>query len=48
MSDTMFEFPIGPEHGFVMVWWASQDEAAKWTAAIPSLAEPVVKQIENK
>lgn len=48
MSDTMFEFPIDPEHGFVMLRWASSDEAARWTAAMPSLTEPVVKQIKKK
>ena len=48
MSDTMLEFPVEPDQGFVMVRWASPDEAARWTAAIPSLAEPVVKQIKKK
>ena len=44
MSDTMFEVPADPEHGFVMLRWASADEAAKWNAAFPSLSEPEVRQ----
>lgn len=43
LSDTMLEIPADPEHGFVMLRWASPDEAAKWNAAIPSLAESGVK-----
>jgi len=47
MTDTMLEFPVDPEHGFVMLRWASADEAARWSAAMPSLTEPVVKQIKK-
>jgi hypothetical protein len=48
MSDTMFEFPVDARHGFVMLRWASDDEAARWSGAMPSLTEPVVKQIKKK
>ena len=47
MSDTVLEFPVDPSQGFVMLRWASPDEAAQWTGAMPSLTEPVVRQVKK-
>ncbi len=47
MSDTVFEFPVALDDRFVMLQWASSERAAEWSAAIPPLKEPRVKQVRK-
>jgi hypothetical protein len=44
ISDTMLEIPADPENGFVMMRWASTEEAKRWNTVIPTLAQSRLKQ----
>ena len=44
ISDTMLEIPADPDLGFVMMRWASTDEAVRWNTVIPTLAASRLKQ----
>lgn len=43
VGDAELTVPVGYGERFVMLRWASADEAARWNRAIPALAAPVVR-----